>query len=143
MLDNSSLRFVLLQKKYILFYNKKKPLVRAHPVLPTHDLPVKLPHVSKVFLQQLANPHVMQVGWVWDEAGTVDACIHGQFLRGIQVKGESGWGGWRLAALTPGMQISCHLALLGYCSTLVQWDCPLSMFPPAYTSSNLKQTNQR
>jgi len=117
------------------FFLKKKPLLRARSVPPTHDLPVKLPHVSKVFLQQLANPHVMQVGWVWDEAGTVDVCIHGQFLRGIQVMGESGWGGRRLAALPPGMQISCHLALLGYCSTLMQWDCTLLMFPPAYTSS--------
>jgi len=29
---------------------------------PTHDLPLKLPHVSQVFLQQLANPHVIQAG---------------------------------------------------------------------------------
>ena len=69
------------------------PLLRTHSVAPTHDLPLKLPHVSQVFLQQLANPHVIPAGWVWDEGENVDICIHGQSLNGIQVKGESGWGG--------------------------------------------------
>ena len=69
------------------------PLLRTYSVPPTHDLPLKLPLVSQVFLQQLANPHVIQAGWVWDEGETVDFCTHGQSLKGVQVKGESGWGG--------------------------------------------------
>ena len=52
------------------------PLPRTHSVPPTHDLLLKLLHVSQVFLQQLANPHVIQAGWVWDEGETVDVCIH-------------------------------------------------------------------
>ena len=54
---------------------------------------LKLPHASQVFLQQLANPHVIQAGWGWDEGETVDVCIHGQSLKGVQVKRESSWGG--------------------------------------------------
>jgi len=34
------------------------PLLRNHSVPPTHDLPLKVSHVSQVFLQQLAKPHV-------------------------------------------------------------------------------------
>jgi len=67
------------------------PLLRTDSVLP--HLPLKLPHVSQVFFQQLANPHVIQAGWVWDEGETVDVCIHGQSLKGVQVKRESTWGG--------------------------------------------------
>jgi len=67
------------------------PLLRTHSVHPTHDLPLKLPHVSQVFLQQLANPHVIQAGWVWDEGETVDVWIHLQSWKGAQVKEESGW----------------------------------------------------
>jgi len=44
-------------------------------------------------LQQLANPHVIQAGWVWEEGETVDVWIHGQSLKRVQVKGESGWDG--------------------------------------------------
>ena len=37
----------------------------------------------------------MQAGWVWDEGGTVNlnVCIHGQSLKGVQVKEEVqlGW----------------------------------------------------
>jgi len=68
------------------------PLLRIHSVPPTHDLPLKVPHVSQVFLQQLANPHVIQAGWVLDKGETVDVWIHGQSLKTVQVKGESGWG---------------------------------------------------
>ena len=68
------------------------PLLRTHSAPSTHDLLLKLLHVSQVFLQQLANPHVIQAGWVWDKGETVDVCIHGQSLKGVQVKGESGWG---------------------------------------------------
>jgi len=49
---------------------------------------MKLPRVSQVFLQQLINLHAVQAAWVWD--GNV--CIHGQSLKGVQVKIESGWG---------------------------------------------------
>jgi len=56
----------------------------------THCLPLKLSPVPQVFLQQLANPHFIQAGWVWDEGGTVNVCIHGQSLKGVQVKGEYG-----------------------------------------------------
>ena len=62
-------------------------------VPPTHDLPLKVSHVSQLFLQQLANLHAMQAGWVWDGGETVNVCIHGQSLKGVQVKGESSWGG--------------------------------------------------
>jgi len=58
-----------------------------------YHLPLKLSHVSQVLFQQLANPHVIQAGWVWDERETVDVWIHGQSLKGVQVKGESGCGG--------------------------------------------------
>ena len=68
------------------------PLLRTHSVPPTHDLPLKLSHVSQVCLQQLAKPHVTQDGWVCDEGESVDVCIHGQSLKAVQVKGESGWG---------------------------------------------------
>ena len=34
------------------------PLLRTHSVPPTHDLPLKVSHVSQVFLQQLAKPPV-------------------------------------------------------------------------------------
>jgi len=44
-----------------------EPLLRIHSATPTHDFPLELPHVSQVFLEQLANPHVIQVGWAWDE----------------------------------------------------------------------------
>jgi len=54
------------------------PLLITHSTPPTHDLPLKLPRVSQVFLQQLANPHVIQAGWVWDEGEPVDVWIHGQ-----------------------------------------------------------------
>ena len=47
--------------------------------------------MSQVFLQQLANPHVIQAGWVWDEGETVDVWIHLQSWKGAQVKEESGW----------------------------------------------------
>ena len=77
----------------LLSHTQVVPLIRTHSVPPTHDLPLKLPHVSHVFLQQLANPHVIQAGQVSDEGETVDVRIHGQSLMGIQVKGESGWGG--------------------------------------------------
>jgi len=77
----------------LLSHTQVVPLLRTHSVPPTHDLPLKLPHVSQVFLQQLANPHFIQAGWVWDEGETVDVCIHGQSFNGVQVKGESGWGG--------------------------------------------------
>ena len=66
------------------------PLLSTHSVTPTHDLPLKLPHVSQVFLQQLANPHFIQAGWVHKEGGTVNVCIHGQSLKEVPVKGESG-----------------------------------------------------
>jgi len=33
---------------------------------------MKLPHVSQLFLQQLANLHVMQAGWVWDGGDSVN-----------------------------------------------------------------------
>jgi hypothetical protein len=56
------------------------PLLKPRSVPPTHDLPLKLPHVSQVFLQQLANIHVMQAGWVWDGGETVNVCIHAQSL---------------------------------------------------------------
>ena len=59
------------------------PLLRTHSVPPTHDLLSTLLHVSQVFLQRLANPHVIQAGWVWDEGGTVNVCIHGQSLKGV------------------------------------------------------------
>jgi len=37
----------------------------------------------------VTNPHVIQAGCVWDEGETVNVWIHGQSLKGIQVKGES------------------------------------------------------
>ena len=37
----------------LLSHTHVVPLLRTHSVPPTHDLPLKLPHVSKVFLQQL------------------------------------------------------------------------------------------
>ena len=55
----------------LLRHTQVVPLLRTHSVLPTHDLHLKLPHVSQVFLQQLANLHVIQAGWVWDGGGTV------------------------------------------------------------------------
>ena len=67
-------------------------LLRSHS-FPIHDLPLKLFHVSQVFLQQLTNPHVIQAGWVRDEGGIVIVCTQGQSLMGVQVKGKSGWGG--------------------------------------------------
>jgi len=69
------------------------PLLSTHSVTPTHDLPLQLPHVSQVFLQQPANPHFIQAGWVYEEGGTVNVCIHGQSLKGEHVNGEFGWGG--------------------------------------------------
>jgi len=72
----------------LLRHTQVVPLLRTHSVLPTHDLHLKLPHVSQVFLQQLANSHDKQPGWVWDEGGTVNVCTNG-----VQIKGEVrlGW----------------------------------------------------
>jgi len=75
----------------LLNHTQLVPLLRTQSA---HNLPLKLPHVPQVFLQQqLANPHVIQAGWVWDEGETADVCIHGQSFKGVQVKGESSWGG--------------------------------------------------
>ena len=70
-------------------HTKVVPLVRTHSVPPTHDLPLKLTHLSQVFLQQLAKPHGIQAGWTWDEGGTVNVCIHRQSLKAVQVKQDS------------------------------------------------------
>ena len=69
------------------------PLLKARSAPPTHDLPLKLPHVSQVILQQLANLLDMQAGWVCDGGETVNVCIHEQSLKGVQVQGEWSWGG--------------------------------------------------
>jgi len=67
----------------LLSHTQVVPLLRTHSVSPNHDVPLKLSHVSQVFLQQFTNPHVIQLGWVWDEGETVDVCIHGQSLKGV------------------------------------------------------------
>ena len=93
--------FIFLRQAVLaLLLTPFSPLSLLFPLLKTrsvphltHDLPLKLPHLSQVFLQQLANLHVMQAGWVWDGGETVNVCIHGQSLKGVQVKGESGWVG--------------------------------------------------
>jgi len=86
---NVKKEIMFLRFARLLSHTQVVPLLRSHSVLPTHDCPLKLPHVSQVFLQQLSNPHVIQAGWVWDEGQAVDVCIHGQSLKGVQVKGES------------------------------------------------------
>jgi len=74
----------------LLSHTQIVPLLNPRSAPPAHDdLHLKLSHMSKVFLQQLANLHVMQAGWVWDGGETVHICIHGQFSKGVQVKGES------------------------------------------------------
>jgi len=90
---NVTREIMFLKFTRLLSHFQVVPLLRIHSVPPTHDLPLKLPHVSQVFFQQLANPHVIQAGWVWDEGETVDVCIRGHSLKEVQVKGESGWGG--------------------------------------------------
>ena len=45
----------------------KPKITEKSTVTTDFGLKKKLPHVSHVFLQQLANPHVIQAGWVWDE----------------------------------------------------------------------------
>ena len=75
------LALLLTSGARLLSHTQVVPLLRTHCVPPTHDLPLKVPHVSQVFLQQVANPHVIQAGWVWDEGETVEVCIHGQSLR--------------------------------------------------------------
>ena len=57
----------------LLGHTQVVPLLRTHIAPPTHDHPLKMPHVSQVFLQQLANLHVLQAasGWVWGGGGTV------------------------------------------------------------------------
>jgi len=62
------------------------PLLKTRSAPTTHDLPLKLPHLSQVFLQQLPNLHVMQAGWVWDGGENVNVCIHGQSLKGVQAR---------------------------------------------------------
>ena len=69
----------------LLSHAQVVPQLRTHSVHPTHDLL----HVSEVFIQQFANPHVIHVGWVWGEGGIVNVCIHGQSVKGVQVQGES------------------------------------------------------
>ena len=61
------------------------PPLRTHSVPPTYHLPLKLPYVSQVFLQQLANLHVIQAGWVWDGGGTV-SLYSWTFLEGRKVR---------------------------------------------------------
>jgi len=58
---NVKREIMFLRFARLLNHTHVVPLLRTHSVPPTHDLPLKLPHVSKVFLQQLANPQLYKL----------------------------------------------------------------------------------